>query len=190
MLWLLAFLPSGSAQQYSPQYATVKVGKVEVKHVGPQLVSDELIRSNIRVKPGNEYPSPFALQAALSGFLGLVMPYIKMIKLVKKIISGIIKTNQTRKNLAALKAAYQGSKSKAQGGDAVAQTVYESGKYGFKKVRRQFAERIAKIVIAIVKFATIITDLVTGGTAVLFTSIRKRTSLPVAGCVHCAPRQA
>ena len=63
-LWLLAFLPSVSAQ-YSPQYATVKVGKIEIKHVGPQLVSDELIRSNIRVKPGNQYPSPLALQAAL-----------------------------------------------------------------------------------------------------------------------------
>ena len=59
-LWLLALLPSVSAQ-----YASVKVGKIEIKHVGPQLVSDELIRSNIRVKPGNEYPSPLALQAAL-----------------------------------------------------------------------------------------------------------------------------
>ena len=32
-----------------------KILKVEIKHVGPQAVSDELIRSNIRVKPGDSY---------------------------------------------------------------------------------------------------------------------------------------
>lgn len=117
--------------------------------------------------------SVFALQAALSGFMGLVMPYVKLIKLAVKIPLAIRKTHKTRQNLTALKKAYQGSKAKAEGGDPIAQTVYDSSKYGYKKVRRQFAERIAKIVIAIVKFATIITDLVTGGTAVLFTSISK-----------------
>jgi hypothetical protein len=117
--------------------------------------------------------SVFALQTALSGFMGLIMPYVKLIKLAVKIPLSIRKTHKTRKNLEALKAAYQGSKAKAESGDPVAQTVYDSSKYGYKKVRRQFAERIAKIVIAIVKFATIITDLVTGGTAILFTSISK-----------------
>lgn len=117
--------------------------------------------------------SVFALQAALSGFTGLIMPYIKLIRLAIKIPKAIKKTHQTRKNLDSLKKAYTGSKAKAKAGDTVSQTVYDSAKYGFKKVSRQLAERIAKIVIAIVKFATIITDLVTGGTAVLFTSISK-----------------
>ena len=33
----------------------LKVAKVEIEHVGPQSVSDELIRANIRVKPGDPY---------------------------------------------------------------------------------------------------------------------------------------
>lgn len=117
--------------------------------------------------------SVFALQTALSGFTGLIMPYFKIIKLAIKIPKAIMKTHQTRKNLSALKTAYKGSKAKAEGGDVVAKTVYDSARYGYKKVSRQLAERIAKIIVAIVKFATIITDLVTGGTAILFTSISK-----------------
>jgi outer membrane protein insertion porin family len=47
------------------QFGGIKIAKVDIKHVGPQSVSDELIRSNIRVKAGNEYDSSLALQAAL-----------------------------------------------------------------------------------------------------------------------------
>jgi outer membrane protein insertion porin family len=49
-----AFLPLFTAwgQIASPG---PKILKVEIKHVGPQAVSDELIRSNIRVKPGDAY---------------------------------------------------------------------------------------------------------------------------------------
>src|SRR5690349_3827470 len=51
---LAVFLPLICAQA---QLATTgpKIIKVEIKHVGPQAVSDELIRSNIRVKPGDAY---------------------------------------------------------------------------------------------------------------------------------------
>jgi len=37
------------------QLSPLKVSKVEIQHVGPLSVSDELIRANIRVKPGDFY---------------------------------------------------------------------------------------------------------------------------------------
>ena len=37
------------------QIASLKVAKIEIKHVGPPSVSDDLIRANIRVKPGDPY---------------------------------------------------------------------------------------------------------------------------------------
>jgi len=37
------------------QLAASKISKVEVQHVGPASVGDELIRANIRVKPGDPY---------------------------------------------------------------------------------------------------------------------------------------
>src|SRR5438128_2191222 len=49
-LLLVAWGPLGLAQ--------VPVGtvqKVEIKHVGPQAVGDELVRANIRVKVGDPY---------------------------------------------------------------------------------------------------------------------------------------
>src|SRR5436190_20673419 len=50
-LWLLlALLPNAVAQLSGP-----KVARIEIKHVGPVAVSDDLIRSNIRVKPGDPY---------------------------------------------------------------------------------------------------------------------------------------
>ena len=48
LLLVLACLPA-LAQ------SSVKVFKIEIKHVGPQSVSDDLIRANIRVKPGDAY---------------------------------------------------------------------------------------------------------------------------------------
>jgi len=49
---LLAVVCSPSIQA---QLAPPKVAKVEIKHVGPASVSDELIRANIRVKAGDTY---------------------------------------------------------------------------------------------------------------------------------------
>ena len=49
LLLVLACLPA--LAQSSPP----KVSKIEIKHVGPQSVSDDLIRANIRVKPGDPY---------------------------------------------------------------------------------------------------------------------------------------
>src|SRR5579859_7219536 len=60
--FLLVCLCSVSAQA---QLTQVSIAKTEIKHVGPQSVSDELIRSHIRVKPGDTYTSQLALQAAL-----------------------------------------------------------------------------------------------------------------------------
>lgn len=48
-LVLFALLAPAYAQ-FSP-----KVARIDVKHVGPQSVSDDLIRANIRVKPGDTY---------------------------------------------------------------------------------------------------------------------------------------
>src|SRR6266436_2248992 len=50
VLLFLACLPLAQAQ-----LGAVKVAKIEIKHVGPSAVSDELIRSNIRLKPGDPY---------------------------------------------------------------------------------------------------------------------------------------
>jgi outer membrane protein insertion porin family len=48
---LFACLPSAWAQFNS----TLQVARIDIKHVGPAAVSDELIRSNIRVKVGDPY---------------------------------------------------------------------------------------------------------------------------------------
>ena len=52
VLLLLAFAPVAWAQVGS------KVAKVDIQHVGPASVGDELIRANIRVKPGDPYLPP------------------------------------------------------------------------------------------------------------------------------------
>ena len=46
----LAWLPAGWAQ-----FAAPKVARIDIKHIGPPAASDELIRSNIRVKAGDPY---------------------------------------------------------------------------------------------------------------------------------------
>jgi len=48
LLLVLACLPA-TAQP------SLKIAKVAIEHVGPLSVSDELIRANIRVKPGDLY---------------------------------------------------------------------------------------------------------------------------------------
>ena len=50
LLAALVWLPAVQAQLAPP-----KVAKVEIKHVGPASVSDELVRANIRVKAGDIY---------------------------------------------------------------------------------------------------------------------------------------
>ncbi|HTL57813.1 MAG TPA: outer membrane protein assembly factor BamA [Candidatus Limnocylindrales bacterium] len=50
LVLLLAGLSSAKAQMAPP-----KVAKIEIQHLGPASVSDELIRANIRVKPGDAY---------------------------------------------------------------------------------------------------------------------------------------
>src|SRR3977135_1978373 len=47
---LCALLPAAWGQINAP-----KVSKIEIKHVGPPAVSDEMVRSNIRVKVGDPY---------------------------------------------------------------------------------------------------------------------------------------
>ncbi len=47
---LLALLPAAWAQLAPPQIA-----KIDIKHVGPPAVGDELVRANIRLKPGDQY---------------------------------------------------------------------------------------------------------------------------------------
>jgi outer membrane protein assembly factor BamA len=43
-------LPAGGAQ-----FAPLKVYRIDIKHMGPPATSDELIRSNLRVKVGDVY---------------------------------------------------------------------------------------------------------------------------------------
>ena len=49
-LLLLAWLPAGWTQTAPP-----KVCRIDIKHIGPPAASDELLRSNLRVKVGDEY---------------------------------------------------------------------------------------------------------------------------------------
>ena len=55
MKYLLRLLLFSSLICCASAQSRLKVAKIEVKHLGPANVSDELIRSNIRVKPGDEY---------------------------------------------------------------------------------------------------------------------------------------
>jgi outer membrane protein insertion porin family len=50
LLLLFAHLPCAWSQA-----SAGKISKIEIKHVGPAAVSDELIRANIRVKVGDDY---------------------------------------------------------------------------------------------------------------------------------------
>jgi outer membrane protein insertion porin family len=49
LLLVLACLPA------TAQISSLKVSKIVIKHIGPQSVSDDLIRANIRIKPGDPY---------------------------------------------------------------------------------------------------------------------------------------
>ncbi|MCX6926776.1 MAG: outer membrane protein assembly factor BamA [Verrucomicrobia bacterium] len=49
-LLLFAWLPAGWAQ-----FAPLKIIRIDIKHIGPANTSDELIRSNLRVKVGDIY---------------------------------------------------------------------------------------------------------------------------------------
>jgi outer membrane protein insertion porin family len=54
LLLCFACLPMGWAQ-LATQFAPTKVYRIAIKHVGPPAASDELIRSNLRVKVGDLY---------------------------------------------------------------------------------------------------------------------------------------
>src|SRR3954465_5076295 len=47
------------------QFSAIKVAQIKIEHLGPPSVSDELVRSNVRVKTGDTYQSPLALQTAV-----------------------------------------------------------------------------------------------------------------------------
>jgi outer membrane protein insertion porin family len=49
-LLLFAWLPTGWTQSAPP-----KISRINIKHIGPPAASDELIRSNLRVKVGDDY---------------------------------------------------------------------------------------------------------------------------------------
>jgi outer membrane protein insertion porin family len=50
LVLLLAWLPAGEAQ-----FAPLKVYRIDLKHIGPPATSDELVRSNLRVRVGDTY---------------------------------------------------------------------------------------------------------------------------------------
>ncbi len=56
-LWLAVVAVSSGPGQVLPP-SPGKITKIEIRHVGPSKVSDELIRANIRVKPGDDYLTP------------------------------------------------------------------------------------------------------------------------------------
>ena len=59
--WLLTWLIAAcTTATLSAQVAAerVTINKIQVRHVGPPAVSDELIRANIRIKEGDSYSKP------------------------------------------------------------------------------------------------------------------------------------
>lgn len=58
--WLLAWLIAAcAAATASAQIAErTSIAKIQIRHVGPPAVSDELIRANIRIKEGDSYSKP------------------------------------------------------------------------------------------------------------------------------------
>src|ERR1700720_1379477 len=56
LLWLFAALPAVWAQ-FAPSVPE-KIAKIQIRHIGPPAVSDEFVRSNIRVKVGDPYLPP------------------------------------------------------------------------------------------------------------------------------------
>lgn len=52
--WALAVLLISSVPAQA-QFSAAKIARIEVRHVGPQAVGDELVRAHIRVKPGDQY---------------------------------------------------------------------------------------------------------------------------------------
>jgi len=57
--WLLALLVFAGVLLPAPAQSTLPIETIEIKHIGPPAVSDELIRANIRVKVGEPF-SPSA----------------------------------------------------------------------------------------------------------------------------------
>ncbi|MFM2081620.1 MAG: hypothetical protein RL380_311 [Verrucomicrobiota bacterium] len=55
--WILVLVAAAlfAAHSLLAQTAATSVARIEIKHVGPASVNDELIRSNIRVKAGDSY---------------------------------------------------------------------------------------------------------------------------------------
>lgn len=60
LVFVLAWPSSGWAQP-----APFRVADIRIKHVGPQAVSDELIRSHLRIKTGDTYISGLAMAGAI-----------------------------------------------------------------------------------------------------------------------------
>lgn len=54
-LSLLIFFVGFCAGSVYSQISAPKVVKIEIQHVGPASVSDELVKANIRIRPGEEY---------------------------------------------------------------------------------------------------------------------------------------
>ena len=55
------------------QFSSAKVARIEIKHVGPRAASDDLVRANIRVKPGD----PYLRAATLAGCFSLWEEYLE-----------------------------------------------------------------------------------------------------------------
>jgi outer membrane protein insertion porin family len=49
LLLVLACLPA------SAQFSSLKISRVDIRNVGPAAMSEDLVRANIRIKPGDEY---------------------------------------------------------------------------------------------------------------------------------------
>ncbi|TAK94152.1 MAG: hypothetical protein EPO07_17135, partial [Verrucomicrobia bacterium] len=56
LVWLTAILVVfAGVLPALAQIAEQKIARIEIKHVGPRNISDDLIRANIRIKPGDTY---------------------------------------------------------------------------------------------------------------------------------------
>jgi len=66
LAFLLAGLPAGWAQ-----FAPPKVYRIDIKHLGPPATSDELVRSNLRIKVGKPQTDRYVAVRIASDDAGL-----------------------------------------------------------------------------------------------------------------------
>src|SRR5436190_9563224 len=100
--WIFLFLPAQA------QLVASKVAKITIQRVGPASVSDELVRANIRVKPGDQY-FPAAVDDDVRNLYGTGLFYNVQVASTNS-PEGIVLTYVVQGNPRLTEIRYQGNK--------------------------------------------------------------------------------